>query len=140
MAIKTLVLQRFTRTVCIHIRRAAGPDGISPARLSHCAAQLAPLFCNILNISLSQCTVLQCLKLSTTTCLNDFRPVALTSVAMKAFERIILSYLKSCTSPLMDRYQFAYQTNRSVEDAVNIALHHVLQHLESPNNYESILF
>lgn len=133
----------------LKIRKAAGPDGISPALLSHCAAQLAPVFSTIFNTSLSQCTVPQCFKCSIIipvpksskiTCLNDFRPVALTSVVMKAFEQIILAYLKSCTSLKMDSYQFAYQANRSVEDAISIALHHTLQHLESPNTYTRILF
>ena len=59
---------------------------------------------------------------------------------MKTFEHTISLYLKFCTSPLMDPYQFAYQTNRSVEDAVTIALHHVPQQLESPNSSTHILF
>ncbi|XP_070199067.1 uncharacterized protein [Littorina saxatilis] len=50
--------------------------------------------------------------------LNDYRPVALTSVAMKVFERIVLSYLKACTGASRDPLQFAYRANRSVEDAV----------------------
>lgn len=36
----------------LNIRKAAGPDRISPALLSHCAAQLAPVFSNIFNTSL----------------------------------------------------------------------------------------
>lgn len=71
------------------------------------------------------------------TCLSDFRPAALTSVAIKAFKRSILSYLKSCTSPLMDPYHFVYQANRSVEDAVSTALQHAL---ESQDIYTRILF
>ncbi len=31
--------------------------------------------------------------------LNDYRPVALTSVAMKSFERLVLAYLKDTTGP-----------------------------------------
>src|SRR4029434_1310071 len=57
------------------------------------------------------------------TCLNDYRPVALTSVVMKVFERLVLSYLKASTDHLMDPLQFAYRPNRSVDDAINIALH-----------------
>ncbi|KAK3543506.1 hypothetical protein QTP70_023226, partial [Hemibagrus guttatus] len=54
--------------------------------------------------------------------LNDYRPVALTSVVMKSFERLVLSYLKDITDPLLDPLQFAYRANRSVDDAVNMAL------------------
>ena len=59
---------------------------------------------------------------------------------MKSFDCIILSYLKLFTTPLMDTHQFAYCANRSVEDAVNLVLHHTLHHLESPNTYARILF
>ncbi|KAK3553710.1 hypothetical protein QTP70_007500 [Hemibagrus guttatus] len=63
--------------------------------------------------------------------LNDYRPVALTSVVMKSFERLVLSYLKDITDPLLDPLQFTYRANRSVDDAVNMALHFILQHLDS---------
>ncbi|KAK3542980.1 hypothetical protein QTP70_008522, partial [Hemibagrus guttatus] len=72
--------------------------------------------------------------------LNDYRPVALTSVVMKSFERLMLSYLKDITDPLLDPLQFAYRANRSVDDAVNMALHFILQHLDSPGSYARILF
>ncbi|XP_070180551.1 uncharacterized protein [Littorina saxatilis] len=65
--------------------------------------------------------------------LNDYRPVALTSVAMKVFERIVLSYLKACTGASRDPLQFAYRANRSVEDAVALGLFHILRHLEKPH-------
>ncbi|KAK3511193.1 hypothetical protein QTP70_032231 [Hemibagrus guttatus] len=35
---------------------------------------------------------------------------------------------------------FAYRANRSVDDAVNMALHFILQHLDSPGSYARILF
>ncbi len=77
--------------------------------------------------------------------LNDYRPVvltsmALTSVAMKLFERLVLAYLKDTTGPLLDPLQFAYRANRSVDDAVNMGLHFILQHLDRPGTYVRILF
>ncbi|KAM3866909.1 uncharacterized protein ACN63O_008607 [Diretmus argenteus] len=130
-------------------RKAAGPDGVSPAVLSHCANQLAPPFTDLYNSILRHCTAPDCSKDSIIipipksnkiTCLNNYRPIALTSVVMKLFERIILSHLKEHTSPLLDTRQFAYRPNRSVEDAANLALHSTLQHLDSPNTYNRILF
>ncbi|TWW65141.1 hypothetical protein D4764_21G0000410 [Takifugu flavidus] len=44
------------------------------------------------------------------------------------------------TTPLLDPLQFAYRANRSVDDAVNLALHSILQHLDSPATYARILF
>ncbi len=61
-------------------------------------------------------------------CLDDYRPVALTSVAMKIFERLVLGYLisKIC----LDSHQFASKSNRSVYDAVALCLHSILQLLQ----------
>ena len=127
-----------------NVRKAAGPDQLSPAVFRHCADQLAYVFTDIFNFSLHQCAVPQCFKASViipvpktakTIELNDFRPVALTSVAMKVFERLVLSHLQSSLSTLMDPHQFAYQANRSVEDAINLAVHSTLQHLESSKTY-----
>ncbi len=130
-------------------RKAPGPDGVSPACLKSCADQLAPIFTQIINRSLELCEVPSCFKRSTIipipkkpkiTGLNDYRPVALTSVVMKSFERLVLAYLKASTGPLLDPLQFAYRANRSVDDAVNMGLHFTLQHLDRPGTYVRILF
>lgn len=87
-------------------RKAAGPDGVTPSTPKHCADQLSAVFTDIFNISLETCYVPACFKSSTIipvpkkskiTGLNDYRPVALTSVVMKSFERLVLSHLKSIT-------------------------------------------
>ena len=129
--------------------KAAGPDNISPACLYHCSDQLAPVHTGIFNSSLEQLKIpapykksiiIPIPKKGKTSSLNDYRPVALTSVAMKVLERIALSHLKHITSPLMDTLQFAYRSNRSTDDAVNLALHFTLEHLESKDTYARILF
>ncbi|KAK3509776.1 hypothetical protein QTP70_009986 [Hemibagrus guttatus] len=98
-------------------RKAPGPDGVTPACLKTCADQLAFIFSQIFNRSLELCEVPACFKHSTIipipkkpkiTGLNDYRPVALTSVVMKSFERLVLAYLKNITGPLLDPLQFAY--------------------------------
>ncbi|KAK3515370.1 hypothetical protein QTP70_018739 [Hemibagrus guttatus] len=115
----------------------------------HCAHQLPPVFTDIFNTSLETCHVPACFKTSIIvpapkktkiTGPNDYRPVALTSVVMKSFEHLGLSYLKDIIDPLLDPLQFAYRANRSVDDAVNMALHFILQHLDSPGSYARILF
>ncbi|KAL0150925.1 hypothetical protein M9458_053844, partial [Cirrhinus mrigala] len=89
-------------------RKAPGPDGVTPACLKICADQLAPIFSQIFNRSLELCEVPSCFKRSTIipvpkktkiTGLNDYRPVALTSVVMKSFEKLVLAYLKNITGP-----------------------------------------
>ena len=108
--------------------------------MKHCADQLIPVFTDIFNTLLETCHVPTCFKTSTiipvpkkprSTGLNDFIPVALTSVVMKSFERLVLSHLKEIPDPLLDPLQFAYRVNRSVDNAVNMALHYILQYLDS---------
>ncbi|KAL0149688.1 hypothetical protein M9458_054971 [Cirrhinus mrigala] len=59
---------------------------------------------------------------------------------MKLFEKLVLAYLKNITGPLLDPLQFAYRANRSVDDAVNMGLHFILQHLDKTGHYVRILF
>ncbi|KAL0173598.1 hypothetical protein M9458_029566, partial [Cirrhinus mrigala] len=94
-------------------RKAPGPDGVTPACLKTCADQLAPIFSQIFNRSLELCEVPSCFKRST------IIPVPKTS---------------------LDPLQFAYRANRSVDDAVNLGLHFILQHLDRPGTYVRILF
>ncbi|XP_051554708.1 uncharacterized protein LOC127441387 [Myxocyprinus asiaticus] len=96
----------FTITECdvrkafrrVNIRKAAGPDGISGRVLRACADQLAPVFTEIFKLSLEQSVIPTCFKQSVIvpvpkkpqpSCLNDYRPVALTSIVMKCFERLV---------------------------------------------------
>ncbi len=118
---------------------------MTPACLKTCADQLAPIFTQIFNGSLELCEVPSCFKCSIIiipvpkkpkiTGLNDYRPVALTSVVMKSFEKLVLAYLKDITGPLLDPLQFAYRANRSVDDVVNMGLHYILQHLDKSGIY-----
>ena len=114
-----------------------------------CKSELAPIFTRVFNWSLALCEVPSCFKCSTIipvpkktsiTGLNDYRPVALTSVVMKSFERLVLSHLKDIIGHLLDPLQFAYRANRSADDAVNMGLQYILHHLDYPGTYARILF
>lgn len=52
----------------------------------------------------------------------------------------MLPHLKSITDLLLNPLQFAHRANSSVEDAINVALHFIFQHLYSPGTYARILF
>ena len=130
-------------------RKAAGPDNIRPRLLKACSAQLAPVFTRIFNWSLELSTVPRNFKLSTIipvpkkivpAVMNDYRPVALTSVIMKCLEHIFLNFVKSLLPPGFDMFQFAYTANRGVEDAISINIHEILAHLETKKSYCRILF
>ena len=72
--------------------------------------------------------------------MNDFRPVALTSLVMKSLERIVLLRLLPQVRELLDPYQFAYKQNRSTDDATVTLLNHAYTHLEKKNSFVRILF
>ncbi len=80
-------------------------------------------------------------KNSKPSCLNDYRPVALTSTVMKVFERLLKKHICSSIPATLDPLQFAYRPNRSTDDAISQVLHSSLTHIDSKNgNYVRLLF
>ncbi len=93
----------------INARKAPGPDNIPGRVLRDCAVELTDVFTDIFNISLSQAVVPTCFKATTIipvpkksspSCFNDYRPVALTPILMKCFERLVMQHIKSVLPPL----------------------------------------
>ena len=72
------------------------------------------------------------------TYLNYYRPVALTSVAMKLIERLVMPH--TIIPETLDPLQFANRPNRSTDDTISIALHTALSHLDKRNTYVRMLF
>ncbi len=68
--------------------------------------------------------------MSSPSCFNDYRPVALTPILMKCFEWLVMHHIKSVLPPYLDPFQFAYRSNRSTNDAIATALHPALTHLD----------
>ena len=75
----------------VNIHKAAGPDGLPGRVLRACAVQLASVFNDIFNLSLSesiiptffrQTTIVPVPKNTKVTCLNYYQTVAIMSVAM----------------------------------------------------------
>ncbi len=134
----------------VNVRKAAGPDGITGRVLRSCADQLAGLFTSIFNESLAtsvvptsfkKSVIIPVPKNSKPSCLNDYRPVALTSTVMKVFERLLKKHICSSIPVTLDPLQFAYRPNRSTHDAISQVLHSSLTHIDSTNgNYVRLLF
>ena len=72
--------------------------------------------------------------------LSDYRPIAITSVVRKWFEKIVLHHLLDLTKGMQDPFQFAYKPNRSIEDAILTLLHNTFLHTNNPKSYVQILF
>ncbi len=133
----------------VNICKTVGPDGTPGRLLKACAFQLARVFTDIFNLSLSLSVVPSCFKKSTIepipkknkiTCLNDWRPVALTSIFSKCSEKLIRDYICSVLPASLDPLQFAYCSNRSTDDAIAFTLHTALSHLENKKTYVRMLF
>jgi hypothetical protein len=114
-----------------------------------CADQLSSGFTDIFNLFLTESVIPTCFKQTTivpvpkevkVTCLNDYRPVALTSVALKCFERMVMAHINSILPDTLDPLQFAYHPNRSTYDTISIALHTALSHPDKRNTYVTMLF
>ncbi len=95
----------------VNIRKAVGPDVIPGRVLRACIFQLAGVFTDIFNLSLSLSVVPSCFKKSTIvpipkknkiTCLNDWRPIALTPISGKCFEKLIRDYICSVLPASLD--------------------------------------
>ena len=111
----------------LNANKAHGPDGISNKILKLCYMQLAVPFTSLFNWSMKDHKLPSLWKTSEivptpkkpkVTVLNDLRPVALTSVIVKCFEKLILSRLLPAVYPHQDPFQFAYKSKRSVDDAI----------------------
>lgn len=72
--------------------------------------------------------------------MNDYRPVALTSIIMTGFEQLVMDYIKDTVDSNLDPHQYAYRKNRSVSDAVSAVVHSALTHLENRDTYARLLF
>jgi hypothetical protein len=116
----------------VNIHKAAGPDRLPVYVLRACADQLESVFTDIFNLFLSESVIPTCFKQTTkvpvpknskVTCLNDYRPIALTFVFMKCFERLVMAHINTIIPETLDPLQLAYCYNRSTDDVISISLH-----------------
>ncbi|GFS24312.1 Non-LTR (Long terminal repeat) retrotransposon and domain-containing protein [Elysia marginata] len=112
-----------------------GPDGVSGRILRECCQQLSPIIKDIFNLSLKLHTIPAAWKKSeivsvpkkkSATNLNDFRPVALTSVIF--LERNVLRNLLKESENKLDPMQFAYRQSQSVDDALLVFINNIAKH------------
>ena len=127
--------------------KAAGPDGVNSNVVKHCAEQLSKVFSELYNRAITEhipskwkdACIIPVPKSATASEMNDFRPVALTSVPMKCLERLILRYLKDYTEKSLDSFQFAYRSKRGTEDALLTFYDIISHHLSTPKTYARVL-
>ena len=100
----------------VNIHKAVGPGGLPGRVLRVYADQLASVFTDIVNLSLTESVIPTCFKQTIivpvpknakVTCLNNYHPVALTSIAMKCFERLVMAHINTIIPETLDPLQFA---------------------------------
>ena len=79
-------------------------------------------------------------KINHSKCLSDFRPVALTSLTMKVFEKTVKAELLGVTQERLDPFQFAYRPGGGVQDTVATLLHSLQSHIDGGKNFALLLF
>ena len=116
----------------VNIHKAVGPEGLPRRELRACTDKLASVFTDVFNLSLTEPVIPTCFKqtaiihvpkIAKVSCLNDYRSVALMSVALKCFERLVMAHFNSIIPETLDPLQFAYQPNRSTDVGISIAFH-----------------
>ena len=101
------------------VSHTAGDDGLPVCVLWASSDQLASVFNDMFKLSLTESVTPTCFKQTTIvpvikntkiTCLNDYRLVALTFVAMKCFERLVMAHINTIIPETLDPLQFANQS------------------------------
>ena len=114
-----------------------------------CAPQLGPVFARLFQLFLDSMSVSRAWKSSiiipvpkkpSVKQMNDFRPVALTSILAKCMERIVCNQLVASVADRRDPLQFAYKTRRGVQDACLILVNLIASHLDKSGSYVRVMF
>eukprot|EP00061_Rhincodon_typus_P006851 g27911.t1 len=104
-----------------------GLDGVPGRALRSCADQLEQIFTDIFNLSLLQAEVPTCFKETTiipvpkktgAQYLNDYRSIALTSIIMQCFERLVIAHISSSLPTCLDPLQFSYRRNSKTKELI----------------------
>lgn len=113
--------------------KAAGPDGWLQHLFNLSLTQKVPVLWK------TPCLV-PVQKKSHPSVINDYRPVALTSLIMKVLERLLLPHLSKQTRTYQYPLQFAYRSGVGDEDAIIHLLQPTHCHLDKAGSTARIMF
>ena len=97
-------------------KKASGPDHLCGKVLKVCCQQLCSILCRVYQKSMDSHIIpliwltselVPVPKIPLPAIKNDLRPIALTAIIMKCFERVVMKHLRP--QDLIDPFQFAYQ-------------------------------
>ena len=133
----------------VNVAKAPGPDKLSGAIVKHCAEQISAIFyfifvksweSHIVPTIWKTSTIIPVPKKSKIDSNNDLRPVALTSIVMKCFEKLVLRQILREVQADLDPHQFAYKQARNTNDAILLLLERLYHHIDTPKHYARVLF
>lgn len=129
--------------ISLNPSKAPGDDGIPGKVLTKCYPNLTNILTIIFNMSLSQSKypllwkrskLIPVPKSKHPSSVSDFRPVALTSIISKCYEKLILSRIRLLLPSTLDRYQFGYKEGFSTVDALCTTIHEICSHLDKKSS------
>ena len=130
---------------------AMGPDNLHPMLLKSCASQLAyPLhiiFTRIISEGQLPCdwklsTIFPIFKKGVRYDPLNYRPISLTSVCCKTFERLLCVHLTNYleSNEILSPHQFGFRSSRSTMDQLLLVYDNVSKHMDDGHIVDVILF
>ena len=125
--VTTLWQLQFLIFTIVNAEKPVGPDGVCNKLQKVCAPQLYQVSSTLLTWALKDGIIPGVWKTSMICPIpknnspsdsSDYRPITITSVVMKCFEKIVLQYLLDLTKGMQDLFQFTYKPNRSIEHEI----------------------
>ena len=133
----------------LNANKAAGPDGIHGKVLKSCARSLAYPLSILFNLSFVTGCIPQDWKLASVvpvfkkgdkSSVENYRPISLTSLVMKVFERCIKTALYSVCEDVLDPRQHGFLNNRSCVTQMIPFLHDLATNLNDKTRSDIIYF
>ena len=124
---------------------AAGPDGIPASLLLNCASELIlfkSLDSGVIDPSLKKAAIVPVFKSGDRTVLSNYRPISLTSVIFKVFERVIRKQIVTflISNEHLNSTQHGFRGGRSCLSALLSVFDDVMQLLSSGNNTVDMVY
>ena len=128
----------------VNPNKANGPDGIHGQVLKHCARSLAPPLSVIFTLSYNSgcvpkdwrsANVVPVFKKGSKDDVTNYRPISLTCLVMKIFERILKDELLQLTSDLLDERQHGFLKNKSCTTNMVYFTDNISSAINNPNTH-----
>ena len=119
------------------------PNGLFPLLLKRLSSQLAPKLAVILRILIRQGAFSECWRSGNITPIpkgsssspspNDYRPITITPILSKIFERLLAKRLSVYLKPFLPETQFGFRKGLGTSDALLLLVHEIQSALDKNN-------